>query len=61
MTCARLASDSEAAEEKVCETFEALSKPIPKVLTNFLTKLNVLGVICAPFTVHRIEKIKKEI
>ena len=58
MTCARLASDSDAAEENVCDTLEALSKPIPNVLTNFLTKLNVLGVICAPLTEKKIQNKK---
>lgn len=51
MAWALLARDSDAADEKVLDTLEADSNPIPNVLTNFFTKLNVWGVIRAAETV----------
>ena len=53
MAWALLARDSEAAEERVLDTLEAGSNPIPNVLTNFLTKLNVWGVIRAAGTARK--------
>ena len=51
MAWALLAKDSDAADEKVLDTLEAVSNPIPNVLTSFFTKLNVWGVIRAAATV----------
>lgn len=59
VACARLARDSDAAVERVVDTLDAGSKPIPNVLTNFLTKLSVCGVIRALDTTregHRVDK-----
>lgn len=53
MAWALLAKDSDAADEKVLDTLEADSNPIPNVLTNFFTKLSVCGVIRAAATVGR--------
>lgn len=50
MAWALLAKDSDAADEKVLDTLEADSNPIPNVLTNFFTKLSVCGVIRAAAT-----------
>ena len=47
MAWALRASDSEAVEEYVDGTLEPDSNPIPNVLTNFLTKFRVCGVIVA--------------
>lgn len=44
------ANDSEAALENMVETLETFSKPTPKVLTSFLTKFRVCGVIFASDT-----------
>lgn len=44
------ANDSEAALENMVETLETFSKPTPKVLTSFLTKFRVCGVILASDT-----------
>ena len=61
MICARLANDSDAAEENVCDTFDALSKPIPNVLTSFFTKFNVRDVICAPLTKKIIIRFQQKL
>ena len=55
MAWALLAKDSDAADEKVLDTLEAVSNPIPNVLTSFFTKLNVWGVIRAAATVLQKE------
>ena len=58
---ALLARDSDAADEKVLDTLEADSNPIPNVLTNFFTKLDVWGVTRAAATVwKRKETITKK-
>ena len=61
MAWALLARDSEAAEEKVLDTLEADSNPIPNVLTSFFTKLNVWGVIRAAATVWKNDDHLKEV
>ncbi len=53
---ARRASDSEAALENMVETLETFSKPTPKVLTSFLTKFSVCGVILASDTAPLFSK-----
>lgn len=50
MACARRASDSEAALENMVETLDTFSRPTPNVLTSFLTKFSVWGVILASDT-----------
>ena len=44
------ARDSEAALENIVETLDTFSRPTPNVLTSFLTKLRVCGVILASDT-----------
>lgn len=56
VACARRASDSDAALENMVETLETFSNPTPKVLTSFLTKLSVCGVILASDTVPLFSK-----
>ena len=53
LTCTRLASDSDAADEKVCVTFDTFSIPTPNVDTNFLTKFSVCGDMQALLTAAR--------
>lgn len=50
VACALLARDSEAALENMVETLDTFSRPTPNVLTNFLTKFRVWGVILASDT-----------
>lgn len=56
MAWALLARDSDAADERVLDTLEADSNPIPNVLTNFFTKLNVWGVMRAAETMRQKRK-----
>ena len=51
VACALRARDSDAALEKVVVTLETFSIPTPNVLTNFLTKFSVCGVMVASATV----------
>ena len=50
VACALLARDSDAALENVVLTLETFSIPTPNVLTSFLTKFKVCGVIVASVT-----------
>jgi len=50
VACARRARDSDAALENVVTTLETFSMPTPNVLTSFLTKLRVCGVMVASAT-----------
>lgn len=56
MAWALLARDSEAALENMVETLETFSRPTPKVLTSFLTKFRVWGVILASETAPLFSK-----